>query len=95
MKQQGSKYDAAFKEQAIALVASGVSITNAAVRLRIPKSTLADWVHTQWDADEDAVSALMGLGFTRSESVRAVKRAHDAGARTTEEVIMKALQSGV
>lgn len=46
-------------------------------------------------ADEDAVSALMGLGFTRSESVRAVKRAHDAGARTTEEVIMKALQSGV
>ena len=46
-------------------------------------------------ADEDAVSALMGLGFTRSESVRAVNRAHDAGARTTEEVIMKALQSGV
>ena len=31
--------------------------------------------------DEDAVAALMGLGFTRSESLQAVKRAHDAGAR--------------
>lgn len=46
-------------------------------------------------ADEDAVAALTGLGFTRSESVRAVKRAHEAGAVTTEQVIMKALQSGV
>ena len=46
-------------------------------------------------ADEDAVAALTGLGFTRSESVRAVKRAHEAGANTTEDVIMKALQSGV
>ena len=46
-------------------------------------------------ADEDAVAALMGLGFTRAESVRAVKRAHETGANTTEDVIMKALQSGV
>ena len=46
-------------------------------------------------ADEDAVSALTGLGFNRSDSVRAVKKAHEAGAKTTEEVIMKALQSGV
>lgn len=46
-------------------------------------------------ADEDAVAALTGLGFTRSESVRAVKRAHETGANTTEDVIMKALQSGV
>lgn len=46
-------------------------------------------------SDEDAVSALMGLGFKRPESVRAVRRAHDMGAKTTEEVIMKALQSGV
>lgn len=42
--------------------------------------------------DEDAVSALTGLGFTRSESVQAVKRAHEAGATTTEDVIRKALQ---
>lgn len=45
--------------------------------------------------DEDAVAALTGLGFKRGESVRAVRRAREAGARTTEEVIMKALQSGV
>lgn len=45
--------------------------------------------------DEEAVSALMGLGFTRSESTQAVKKAHDLGARTVEEIIMKALQGGV
>ena len=42
--------------------------------------------------DEEAVSALMGLGFTRTESTQAVKKAHDAGAKTVEEVIMRALQ---
>ncbi len=45
--------------------------------------------------DEEAISALMGLGFTRSESVQAVKKSHDLGARTVEEIIMKALQGGV
>lgn len=45
--------------------------------------------------DEDAVAALMGLGFTRSESLQAVKRAHDVGARGVEEIIMKALQGGM
>lgn len=44
--------------------------------------------------DEEAVSALMGLGFTRAESAQAVKRAHDLGATTVEDVIMKALQTG-
>ena len=43
-------------------------------------------------ADEEAVSALMGLGFTRAESAQAVKKARDNGAKTVEEVIMKALQ---
>ena len=43
-------------------------------------------------ADEEAVSALMGLGFTRTESLQAVKKAHELGAVTVEEVIMKALQ---
>ena len=42
--------------------------------------------------DEEAVSALMGLGFTRAESTQAVKKARDLGATTVEEVIMKALQ---
>jgi Holliday junction DNA helicase RuvA len=46
-------------------------------------------------ADEDAVSALVGLGFNRADSVRAVRRAHENGAKTTEEVIMVALKSGV
>ena len=45
--------------------------------------------------DEEAVSALMGLGFTRSESTQAVKKAHDMGATTVEEIIMKALQGGI
>lgn len=45
--------------------------------------------------DEDAVSALMGLGFTRSESAQAVKKAHEAGATSVEEIIMKALQGGI
>ena len=51
-------------------------------------------VLTQKD-DEDAVSALMGLGFTKAESVQAVKRAKDKGAKTTEEIIRKALQGGI
>ncbi len=42
--------------------------------------------------DEEAISALMGLGFTRAESAQAVKKARDFGARTVEEIIMKALQ---
>ncbi len=42
--------------------------------------------------DEEAISALMGLGFTRAESAQAVKKARDLGARTIEEIIMKALQ---
>lgn len=42
--------------------------------------------------DEEAISALTGLGFTRNESVQAVKKAHDSGATTVEEIIMKALQ---
>ena len=45
--------------------------------------------------DEDAVSALIGLGFTKAESMQAVKRAKDNGAKTTEEIIRKALQGGI
>ena len=43
--------------------------------------------------DDEAVSALMGLGFTKNESIQAVQRAKDNGAKTTEEIIRKALQS--
>ena len=45
-------------------------------------------------ADEEAVAALMGLGFTKNESMQAVKRARENGAVTVEDVIRKALQSG-
>ncbi len=45
--------------------------------------------------DDEAIAALMGLGFTRNESAQAVKKAHDLGATTVEEIIMKALQGGV
>jgi Holliday junction DNA helicase RuvA len=44
--------------------------------------------------DEEAVSALMGLGFTRAESTQSVKKAREQGAKSLEEVIMKALQNG-
>lgn len=43
--------------------------------------------------DDDAVSALMGLGFTKQESVRAVDRAKNTGAKTVEEIISAALKS--
>lgn len=45
--------------------------------------------------DEEAVGALVGLGFKRAESVQAVARAKESGAKTVEEIIMRALQGGV
>lgn len=44
------------------------------------------------DGDEDAVVALMTLGFSRAESVRAIARARDQGADTVEDIIMVALK---
>lgn len=52
-------------------------------------------VHKLSQEDDEAVSALMGLGFTRNESVQAVKRAHEMGATSVEEIIRKALQGGI
>lgn len=49
-------------------------------------------VSTPGIEDDDAVAALMGLGFTKQESVRAVERAKSAGARTVEEIIAAALR---
>lgn len=42
--------------------------------------------------DEDAVAALMGMGFTRQESARAVDRAKANGAKTVEEILALALR---
>ena len=43
-------------------------------------------------ADDDAVAALMNLGFTRQESARAVERARATGAASVEEIIAAALR---
>lgn len=42
--------------------------------------------------DEDAVVALMSLGFNRAESERAVSKAKQQGAKSAEEIIMLALK---
>lgn len=42
--------------------------------------------------DEDAVVALMTLGFTRQESIKAIARAKDGGATSVEDIIMSALK---
>ena len=45
--------------------------------------------------DEDALAALQGLGFTRAESMQAVKKAKEQGATTVEDIIMRALQGAL
>ena len=45
--------------------------------------------------EEDALVALQGLGFTRTESLQAVKKAKEQGATTTEDIIMRALQGAL
>ena len=43
-------------------------------------------------SDEDAVVALMTLGFTRAESEKAISRARANGAESLEDIIMLALR---
>ncbi len=45
------------------------------------------------EEDDDAVAALMGLGFTKTESASAVRKAKNAGAETVEQIIALALRS--
>ena len=49
-------------------------------------------VVTVSSGDEDAVVALMTLGFTRTESVNAISRARSEGASTVEDLIRVALK---
>lgn len=42
--------------------------------------------------EEDAISALLGLGFTRQESARAIERAKAAGAKSLEDILSLALR---
>lgn len=43
--------------------------------------------------DDDAVYALLSLGFSKAESIEAVKQAKEKGARTLEQIISTALKS--
>ena len=52
--------------------------------------TVSDVVRST--GDEDAVVALMTLGFTRSESEKAISRAKSRGATEIEDIIRIALQ---
>ncbi len=45
-----------------------------------------------YSGDEDAVVALMTLGFSRSESEKAIYRARSQGAQSVEDIIMIALK---
>lgn len=45
------------------------------------------------DKEEDAIVGLMSLGYTRSESAKAVKGAVEKGAQSLEDIIMTALKS--
>ena len=72
MQQRGSKYDQKIKDEALALIASGVKISNASVRLGIPKSTLSDWVHTQNESDEDGVAARREIRRKRKRSMKSI-----------------------
>lgn len=47
---------------------------------------------TAYSGDEDAVVALMTLGFSRSESEKAIYRARAQGAQSVEDIIMIALK---
>lgn len=58
----------------------------------VPAGTPAAKVIATSDGDEDAVVALMTLGFTRTESQKAVTRAKEQGAASIEEIIRLALQ---
>jgi len=55
-------------------------------------SAAASGAAVKESGDEDAVVALMSLGFTRAESETAVIKAKQKGAKTVEEIIMIALK---
>ena len=53
-----------------------------------PKAQKADPLS---EIEEEAMSALAGLGFTGTECVNAIKRAHEKGAKELEDIIRTAL----
>ena len=71
---------------------SAGEIMQASGELGAPKAAKAEKLSPM---DEDAVAALQGLGFTRTESLQAVKKAKELGATTVEDIIMRALQGSL
>ena len=66
----------------VALTASEEAKSGAVAAIPIPQA-----------GDEDAVVALMTLGFTRAESTKAIAKARAAGANDIEDIIRIALQN--
>ena len=58
----------------------------------IDNGVSTETISAEEDSD-DAVVALMGLGFTRTESVSAVRKAKNAGAENLQQTISFALKS--
>ena len=57
-----------------------------------PSVAVGESVATPSVGDEDSVVALMTVGCTRAESVKAIARAREQGATTVEDIIMLALK---
>ncbi len=54
---KGSKYTDEQRESAVALIASGLSQTQAAKKLDIPKATVSYWYNNRMKDDEDIIAA--------------------------------------
>ena len=50
-------------------------------------------VATEIQVDEDAIIALMSLGFNRNESIAGIKSAYENGAKSIQDVLSYALRS--
>lgn len=53
----GSKYSDAQREQALAMLVGGMSVTRVAAAMKIPKATISDWKRRAESDDEDFVAA--------------------------------------
>ncbi len=54
---KGSKYTDEQREQALAMLASGMTVTRTAAAMKIPKQTISNWSAKASETDEDFVAA--------------------------------------
>ncbi len=71
---KGSKYTDEQRETAVALIASGLSQTQAAKKLDIPKATISYWYNNRMKDDEDIIAA---RSEARRETIRRCGRIVD------------------